>query len=166
MLTSLGINVDMDMLAICTAASALIALISLTVSIINNRKLKRIMKNCSMGDLDSTIITYYKNVAELSDDFKAALVKFDTINSNLTLGIQKSAALRYDAFSDQPGFSYSIALLNGKDDGAVMTSIFGRNTCNNYLKIIAGGKSSEKLSDEEQSVIDKAIADHAAKFIK
>ena len=162
MLASLGIT--LETLAICAAICAIIAIVGLAISILNNIKLKRIMKNCSTGNLDETIVTYYDNISALSDKLEASLGKFDTINSNMKLNIQKFAALRYDAFSDQIGFSYSIAFLDGNNNGTVQTSIFGRNTCNNYLKIITNGECDEKLSKEEQSIVDKAIADHAAKY--
>jgi len=164
MLASLGIT--LETIAICAAICAVIAIAALTISIINNMKLRRIMKNCSTGNLDETIVTYYDNVAALSDKLEASIEKFNIIDSNMKLGIQKFAAMRYDAFNDQIGFSYSVAMLNGNNDGVVLTSIFGRNTSNNYLKIITNGECEEKLSKEEQSVVDKAIAEHTANFTK
>lgn len=75
------------------------------------------------------------------------------INSLQHVGIQ-----RYNAFNDMGGdLSYSLALLNKNGDGIVLTSIYGRDDARTYAKPIRKGKSSYKLSIEEEQAIRSSV---------
>lgn len=164
MFTSIGIN--LDIVVICLIAIILVLITTLIIVIINSIKLRRIMKNCSLGDLDKTIITYYDNVEALSEELKQTLTRFEIFDSNMLLGAQKMAALRYDAFNDGSSLSHCIALLDGCDNGFVLTSIFGRSVSNTYLKIIQDGTCNEQLASEEAQVIKAAQDNYRQRFKK
>ena len=164
MFESLGIN--LEIIVICLLAVILILLTSFIMTIVNTNKLKKIMKNCSTGELDKVIITYYDKIAALSDEFKKGLSRFDIFESNMQLSVQKVAASKYDAFQDNSALSFSVAVLNGHDSGYIVTTLTGRNSTSSYLKIINNGKCEEKLSDEEMQVLTAAKNYHTSKFIK
>ena len=67
--------------------------------------------------------------------------------------------IRYNPFSgvgsDQ---SFSIALLDGNNNGFVITSIYSREGNRVYGKSLKEGKSEYSLSDEEKKAISKAIS--------
>jgi hypothetical protein len=71
--------------------------------------------------------------------------------------IQKVAVVRFNAFpnvgSDQ---SYSVALLDGEDNGLVLSGIFGRESSTTYAKPIKSGYSNHVLTDEEERAIGLA----------
>ena len=72
-------------------------------------------------------------------------------------GIQKFALLRYNAFEDVTGEqSFSIALLDGRGNGTVITSILGRQNSRCFGKAIVGGQPQQPLSQEEQRVFLQA----------
>ena len=69
------------------------------------------------------------------------------------------AVVRYDAFGDMGGhLSWSLALLDDKGDGVVLTSIHGRSEARTYAKNIAAGKCDTALSPEETEAIGFARA--------
>ena len=69
------------------------------------------------------------------------------------------AVVRYDAFGDMGGhLSLSLALLDDKGDGVVLTSIHGRSEARTYAKNIAAGKCDTALSPEETEAIGFARA--------
>lgn len=72
---------------------------------------------------------------------------------------QKIGIIRFNPFSgigsDQ---SFSIALLDGNDNGVIVTSIFAREENRVYAKPIKNGKSEYPLSQEEEKAISKAIS--------
>jgi hypothetical protein len=69
--------------------------------------------------------------------------------------LQHLAVVRYDAFGDTGGqLSWSVALLDDKGDGVVLTSINSRNDARSYAKEVKGFASDAKLSPEEQEAID------------
>ena len=72
--------------------------------------------------------------------------------------IQKVGIVRYSAFQDTGSdLSFSLALLDEKDNGVVMNGIYSREMSNIYAKPVEAGKSSYTLSEEEQQAIKKAM---------
>jgi hypothetical protein len=65
--------------------------------------------------------------------------------------------VRYDAFPDVGGrLSWSVALVDDRGDGLVLTSIHGRSEARSYAKSVAGWKSEQQLSPEEQEAVTAA----------
>jgi len=52
--------------------------------------------------------------------------------------------------------SFSIALLNGENSGAIITTIYGREESRVYLKPVQKGESDFPLSPEEKEILEKA----------
>ena len=64
----------------------------------------------------------------------------------------------YDAFGDITGNqSRSMAFLDSRGSGVVLSVLVGRSEMLFYTKQIKGGQGTEQLSPEEQSAIDKAM---------
>lgn len=72
--------------------------------------------------------------------------------------IQKIGLVRFNPFSDTGGSqSFTLTLLDGHDNGLVMTSLYARTGNRWYIKEIQAGKGKEyELSKEEQTAISKA----------
>ena len=73
--------------------------------------------------------------------------------------VQRVGIVRFNPFSDTGGTqSFSMALLDGLDNGIIMTSLYARTGNRWYIKHIQKGKSDDvELSREEQAAIKKAI---------
>ncbi|HET8679844.1 MAG TPA: DUF4446 family protein [bacterium] len=72
-------------------------------------------------------------------------------------GVQHVGVVRYDAFQGAGGqLSFSLALLNGRHDGVVLSVINGRDGARAYAKPVSGGRSTLTLSEEEQRAIAQA----------
>jgi len=71
--------------------------------------------------------------------------------------IQKVGIVRFNPFSEVGGDqSFSLALLDGHNNGVVITSLYTRENNRIYGKPVAGGESEYVLSKEEKSAIEKA----------
>lgn len=72
--------------------------------------------------------------------------------------LQKYALTRFNPFEDTGGDqSFIIALLDGEDNGIVISSLHTRNGTRVYAKAVANGKAgSHQLSKEEKEVVEKA----------
>jgi hypothetical protein len=67
------------------------------------------------------------------------------------------AIVRYDALNEMTGqFSFSVALLNARGDGIVLSSINGRTETRTYAKDVVAGKSTQELSPEETQAVSSA----------
>lgn len=68
------------------------------------------------------------------------------------------SVVRYDAYRDLSGMqSTSVALLDTKYSGIVISSIQGRDHARIYVKEIFHGESKEKLAPEEIQVLKEAM---------
>ncbi|MEO9322448.1 DUF4446 family protein [Nocardioides sp. C4-1] len=75
------------------------------------------------------------------------------------LGFRHLAVVRYDAHADTGGhLSWSLALLDDRGDGVVVSSIHGRSEARTYAKSVATWKSEQQLSPEESEAIGAARA--------
>lgn len=71
--------------------------------------------------------------------------------------VQKTVVARYNPFQEIGGDqSFSCVLLDGENNGVVLTSLYSRQGGRVYAKPIRRGASSYPLSDEEKKVINRA----------
>lgn len=67
------------------------------------------------------------------------------------------SVVRYDAFGDMGGhLSWSLALLDDRGHGVVLTSIHGRAEARTYAKSVAAWSSEQQLSPEELEAVAAA----------
>ena len=72
--------------------------------------------------------------------------------------VQRVGMVRYDAFRDAGGrLSFSLALLDAKGDGVVLSVLHGRENSYAYAKALRDGKASQPLSEEEQQAVAQAM---------
>ena len=70
---------------------------------------------------------------------------------------QKVGIVKYDAFREMGGqLSFSIAMLDQKDNGFVMNSVHSASSSYVYTKEIENGRSAIELSDEEKEALQIA----------
>ena len=70
----------------------------------------------------------------------------------------KSAVVKFNAFDDVTGeYSFSLALLNGFNNGVILTSLYGHNSCNTYIRKVQYGRCETYLLDEEKQALENAL---------
>ncbi len=68
--------------------------------------------------------------------------------------LQRVGLVRYDAFKELGGhLSFSLALLDSRQDGIVLSVLNDREGARAYAKPVSGGRSTFTLSEEEQRAI-------------
>jgi len=73
--------------------------------------------------------------------------------------LRRPAVVRYDAFAEMGGrLSWSLALLDDRGDGVVLTSIRGRDEARTYAKSVRGWAGEQELSPEEVEAVARASA--------
>jgi hypothetical protein len=83
--------------------------------------------------------------------------RVDQLNEQAERSLQRLAMVRYDAFQGLGGqLSFSLALLNARADGVVLSMLNGREGARAYAKPVSGGRSTFTLSEEEQRAITQA----------
>ena len=65
--------------------------------------------------------------------------------------------VKYNAFREMSGdLSYALALLDQRENGFVINSVYAKEGGYSYIKEIINGESSIPLSEEEQAALDNA----------
>jgi len=94
---------------------------------------------------------------ELEKNFEKISGELEKIKRGNLSNFQKIGIIRFNPFkevgSDQ---SFSVAILDGNDNGIVITSLYTREESRVYGKPIKGGFSEYNLSEEEKQAIEKA----------
>jgi hypothetical protein len=95
------------------------------------------------------------------ENIKAVEVLREEVKKNSQEGLshfQKLGLVRFNPFNETGGNnSFSLALLDGKNNGWVMTGLHTRERTRLYVKPIKNLKSEYELSQEEQKAIEKAV---------
>lgn len=95
---------------------------------------------------------------DLKGEVKIISDELENLKKEAKFSIQKTGIVRYNPFSDVGGDqSFSIALLDGNNDGIVFTSLYTKEGNRAYGKPIKNGISEYSLSNEEKRAIEKAI---------
>ena len=141
---------DSDYIILGLAGVVIILLILIIINMVQIGKLKKRYKVFMSGktakSLEDTIIKRLDEVDELEELF-----------ANMKCSYQKVGLVKYDAFNEMGGkLSFSLAMLNGKDDGFVLNAVHSREGCYTYIKEIVGGNSIIVLADEEQEALNMA----------
>ena len=106
-------------------------------------------------DLLREMIRYLKSYEKKMDDNNR---RIEEVAEKVENSIQDVGIIRYDALKGIGGkLSFSIALLNKKKRGVVLSSINTRDTSRVYAKPVNSGGSKFSLSEEELNAIENAI---------
>jgi len=98
-----------------------------------------------------------KNLKEVLKQFEELRKQVEKISQTSKASIQKVGVVRYNPFSEVGGDqSFSVALLDGNNDGVVVTSLYSRDGNRVYGKAVKNGQSEYSLSGEEKKAIEKA----------
>lgn len=122
------------------------------------RKYRKLMRGVDNKNLEQLIIQYLDNVDQSKKETDFMKEKFKEMTSKYKKCIQKFSIIRYRAFEDVGSdLSFSIALLDGDNNGVIITGIYGRDESTTYAKPIDKGMSRYELSREENQVLQECI---------
>ena len=118
------------------------------------RKMSKSAKEADIRKvLDKILAEEVKNTSDISEIKK----EIERIKDFSLYHIQKVSLLRFNPFKEIGGdHSFCLALLDGKDDGFVVTTLHTRERTRVYAKEIQKGKSTLELSVEEKKALLKA----------
>lgn len=167
-----GTTIGSNTLAFLSLASLSVLLLVLIVSLINSWKLYRLKKNLSIlwkgktgTDIESLLIQQIADLKLLDQEIQEL---FEISNRLRELGlksIHKFSVLRFNPFKEVgSNQSFSLALMDGKNNGVVISSLHTREGTRVYAKPIKEAEADGfPLTDEERHVIQEALTKFAPK---
>lgn len=155
-------GIRLDLFVIALGILVIVLIILLIISNVRTRRLKKkyklFMQGNDGGSLESTLIKRLDQVDDLILANAENEKKIQTVLDHLDNTYQKVGLVKYDAFMEMGGkLSFSLALLNRKNDGFIMNAMHSREGCYTYIKEIINGNSVIMLSEEEQEALELAI---------
>ena len=98
-----------------------------------------------------------QEVDALPEDVLGLRQEVAALRAEAAGALRHLAVVRYDAFADMGGhLSWSLALLDERGDGVVLTSIHGRSDARTYAKNVSAWTSQQQLSPEEEEAVTQA----------
>ena len=118
------------------------------------------MKKLGDGkNLEEDLTHYMNRVNQVAEKTEELTNYCKTLDNDISSCIQKVGMVRYSAFRDTGSdLSFTLALLDEKNNGVVLNGIYSREMSNIYAKPIENGTSEKyTLSEEEKQALNKAI---------
>ncbi len=142
---------------IISLAALVLAIIAVVLAAGLQKMRNTFFKGSRAENLEQVIINQNKKLNELAgqQDYTEKAVK--ELRDIQTISIQKIGITRYNPFNDNGGnLSFSLAIMDGRNNGVVITSMHGREVNRIYAKPIKNSKSEFSLTEEERGAIESA----------
>jgi hypothetical protein len=155
---------------IVAVAAAAVAVVALLAVLVLARRLSRLRADqrvvfgerdardlvAHAAGLDRDFRALHSYVEDLSAGLQARLA---TVEERLDGAVAHHGLVRYDAYNEMSGRqSTSIALLDARGSGVVVSSIHHRDQARLYAKQVIEGHGQLELSPEEQEAVRVALA--------
>jgi hypothetical protein len=109
--------------------------------------------------LEAVLGSHLERVRQVVRDVDAIGARTAVIERDIQASFGRVGLVRFNPFEDTGGNqSFALALLDGKGDGFVVSSLHSRTGTRIYAKAIAAGASETALSEEESGALRQALA--------
>ena len=158
-------------LALAALAVAILALIACVLLMRSVRRLRAAQRFVLGDGSERDLVTHSASLQEafealreyVGDSALRLEERLDGIERELTGAISRQALIRYDAYNELSGQqSVSIALLDARRSGVVLTCIHHRDQARVYAKQVRDGRGELELSPEEAEAVRVALGDESA----
>ena len=108
--------------------------------------------------LEESMISGFSDVEAILKYTKQNRTDIQKLNKKMEKSYQKVGIVKYDAFNEMGGkLSFSLAMLNERNDGYIINAMHSREGCYTYIKEIIDGNSIIALSEEEKEALEMAM---------
>ncbi|WP_354699755.1 hypothetical protein DSM112329_00010 [Paraconexibacter sp. AEG42_29] len=151
-------------------AAAVLALAALIVGVVALVRLRRLRADQSLVLGESGAEDLVGHAAGLGREFRALhgyvedmaahlTGRLDVVEDRLDGAIAHTSLVRYDAYNEMSGRqSTTLALLDARKSGIVISTIHHRDTARMYVKRVIDGRGELVLSPEEDEAIRLALS--------
>nr|NNM91307.1 DUF4446 family protein [Bacilli bacterium] len=161
MLTSIVQKISPTTLDITVLAILLIAIISLIIAIVassTSRNLRKrylaLIKGEEGVNIEQTLLQNHQDLVSLSKKIEDIYNILQNHDQRIRKKVATPSINRYNAFGEVGNdLSFSMAITDENGDGAVISSIYGREDSRVYAKPLKTKQSNYKLTAEEEEVL-------------
>ena len=155
-------GIPSDIFILGLAALVIILIILMIVNGVRMAKLKKSYRAFMEGkdghSLEDILLKRFQQMEDVLSSEEENKAKIQMVLDHLYHTYQKVGLVKYNAFNEMGGkLSFSLALLNRKNDGFILNAMHSREGCFTYIKEIIDGNSIIMLADEEKEALDMAL---------
>lgn len=123
------------------------------------RKYNLFMNGKDAESLEPLLLKRFEEIDALNAISKNNTKRIQEIFDRLQFVYQKIGIVKYDAFNEMGGrLSFSLAMLDNRNNGYIINSMHSREGCYTYIKEIVNGQSYIDLGEEEAKALKQALA--------
>lgn len=127
------------------------------------RHYRQLCRGVGGGNLQDVLERHLQRMQTTTGRIDDLAAQQDSLDNSVKRALQRIGVVRFNPFSDVGGDqSFSVAMLDARGDGIVISSLFGRKESRVYVKPIEKGSSKYALSAEEEQAIHLAHAQTTA----
>ncbi|MDQ3938834.1 MAG: DUF4446 family protein [Chloroflexota bacterium] len=151
-----------EVVAPIAVAALAVALLSLLLSLFLGLRRRRAPGDDRLRGLmdeavDRLLAEQIGRVDALSESVAEQAARLQAFEGQSRRAVQRVGLVRYNPFDDTgSNQSFALALVDGRDDGVVLSSLHSRQVTRVYLKQIIAGRSETALSEEETEALRRA----------
>jgi hypothetical protein len=158
---------DIILISLITSGIVILILIAINAFLVGyfyktNKKIDTLLEKGKIKSFKDILMSQKGKNDDLEDKIKDAFLKIKNLEDICEKTIQKTGIVRFNPFNEMGGNqSFVIALLDDRNNGFVISSLFVKEGNRVYAKAVINGKSDHSLSKEEVEAINKAVNSHA-----
>lgn len=123
-----------------------------------HRRYRLLTRGPSGADLEEVLLKYANDVQRLEKQEQELKRNQEILKEQVAQCVQNPGLIRFNAFDNMGSdLSFSIALLDRRGDGVVLTGLYGRDETRIYAKPIRKGTSDYSLADEEAKAVQRSL---------
>ncbi|QGG47004.1 DUF4446 family protein [Heliorestis convoluta] len=153
-------------LLIITLGVTFLILLLMVILFYRFKKISKMYKNLMTGqegnskNLEELLFQNLENNENIIQKLKEQEVEINQLKNISLETIRHIGIVRYNAF-DNVGSnqSFSVALLDHKGSGVILSSLYGREVSQVYAKPVKESRSSYPLTEEEEKAIQEAMSE-------
>lgn len=159
------INFDLGYLLLAVFILSILLLIAIVLLIVQISKTSKLKKRIDQFVTGKDGMSLEGEIAQLVQDNKDLIEEVGKNKKNIKKlfrtmegTFQKVGLVKYDAFQQMGGqLSFSIALLDQRNNGFILNSVHSTDGCYSYTKEIKNGECSLSLGKEEEEALQIAL---------
>jgi len=149
---------NFSILLIAVGVSFIAIFVLIYFIFLQKKRIDIFFKGAKIENIESILTKQLKKADKQEGDIKKIFEEISRLNQIAQISFQKIEIIRYNPFKDTGGDqSFSIALLDAKNNGFIITSLYSRGDTRVYAKPVKEGIAEYTLSEEEETVLGKAV---------
>jgi hypothetical protein len=123
-------------------------------------RLESLTQGSDAESLEAVLGSHLERVRLVVRDVESVSARVTGLERDLQGSFSRVGLVRFNPFEGDTGGnqSFALALLDGRGDGFVVSSLHARAVTRMYAKAVARGTSEAALSDEESAALRLALA--------